>query len=366
MKKLVIILAISSIVFYSCEENPPVTTEGDTVVNLSAYWHSVPGDSTSELVPMSNAKVIFASEYGTIVKQMDENGRLYLEGLPTAVYSISVRMNYPDDKNIQLIYNQKNIQIRSGMVYTDSVIAEPVSSSGLAINEVYSVGPVNNFFFFYDQFIEIYNSSDSIKYLDGMMVMRVSGNNEEGRYGPGYDEGSDGDIEGVTYVFRFPGYPGGQNYPIQPGQFMVLAQDAVNHTSTVTTSVNLSGADWEFYNQYSATDIDNPNIPDLLNMDPTTTVDFMISLTSDVIVISSGVDTVWDDGIDISTIIDAVEYQSSSASKKTLDDRVDRGWAPSPAKYSGQSMERREAGQDTNDGTLDWEIIPKPTPGYQH
>ena len=60
-----------------------------------------------------------------------------------------------------------------------------------------------------------------------------------------------------------------------------------------------------------------------------------------------------------------MEYQSSANSLKTLDDKVDRGWVLSPSKYGGKSMQRREPGVDTNDGTLDWEIIPAPTPGYQ-
>jgi len=366
MKKIILLAVLTSFMLISCEENPPVTVEGNSLIKLVAFWHSVPGDSTSALLPMSSAKVILSSEYGTMTKSLDENGQISIAGLPSATYSISIRKAYPDDASIQLIYSIKNVAIKSGGVYTDSVVADPVSSSGIAINEVYCAGPINNIYFFYDQFIELYNASDSVKYLDGMMVMRFSGNNEDGALGPGADEGNDGDIDGAVYVFKFPGKPGETNYPFPPKTFLVLAQDAINHKTTVSTSVDLSGADWEFYNQYSSIDIDNPNVPNLLNMRSESTVDFMINLTSDVIVVSSGVDSVWDDGIDISTVIDAMEYQSSASTKKTLDERVDRGFALSPAKYSGQSMERREAGQDTNDGTLDWEIIPYPTPGYQH
>ncbi len=81
--------------------------------------------------------------------------------------------------------------------------------------------------------------------------------------------------------------------------------------------------------------------------------------------IASGVDTVWEDGIDIETILDGVEYQTSGTKRITLDERIDRGWIQSPPKYSGESMQRREKGIDTNDGTLDWKTIPTPTPGWQ-
>jgi len=364
MKRNILIISFLTLVFLSCEEQPPVTVEGNTYVEISAYWHSVPSDTTSELLPMSNATVIFSSEYGVFVKQADANGKLIVTGIPSAVYSISCRMNHPDDKTIQLVYNQRDISIFSGNRIVNSYIAKPITSSGISINEIYCGGPLNNVFFFYDQFVELYNLSDSTKYLDGMMVMRFSGNSEEGQKGAGADEDDDNDIDGAVYIYKFPGKPGEKNIPFAPNSFIVLASDAVNHKSTVSTAIDLSNANWEFYNQFSSTDIDNPKVPNLLSMRPEKTVDFLINLVSDVIIVSSGVDTAWADGIDISTVVDGIEYQSSSSTRKTLDNRVDRGYALSPPRYSGQSMQRRQPGSDTNDGTLDWEILSAPTPGY--
>ena len=73
----------------------------------------------------------------------------------------------------------------------------------------------------------------------------------------------------------------------------------------------------------------------------------------------------WEDGIDIATVLDGVEYKSSTTGKKTLDTRIDKSFALSPPKYSGKSMQRREAGGDSNDGISDWEILSAPTPGRQ-
>jgi hypothetical protein len=196
-----------------------------------------------------------------------------------------------------------------------------------------------------------------------MIVSRVSGNSA-GK-GPGADEGDDGDADGVTYIFQFPGKPGETNYPIYPSTYKVLAVTAINHKNSVAASIDLSRADWEFYNQYSTTDFDNPAVPNLVNIRADRTVDFLISLNSDVIILASGVDANWEDGIDISTVIDGIEYQSSTTSAKTLDARIDKSFALSPPKYSGQSMQRREPGGDSNDGISDWEILPAPTPGAQ-
>ncbi len=362
LKAAALVYAALLLSIAGCKENPPVLVDGDAHIEILAVWNISLDDSLPEYMPLKNAQVILSSEYGLHVKQTDTNGMLNVSGLPSSTYNISARMQHPEDPNIIIVGNIRDIEIISGITYKDTIYATPISSFGISINEIYSCGPVNSIFFFYDQYLELYNSSDSVKYLDGMIVMRVSGNND-GK-GPGADEYDDGRIWGVTYIFKFPGSPGEKNHPFYPKTFIVLASDAVNHKSVVSTSIDLSNADWEFYNQYSATDIDNPNVPNLINLRSDRTVDFLINLVSDVIVIASGVDSVWEDGIDIETIIDGVEYQSNTTSAKTLDKRVDRGFMLSPPRYSGQSMQRREPGLDTNDASLDWEIIPFATPGY--
>ncbi len=304
------------------------------------------------------------SEYGMRSEMTDENGVMHLIGIPSSVYQISARKKHHADSKILIVGNITDVEIVSGKPINDTIFAKPISSSGISINEIYSCGPENSIYFFFDQFIELYNSSNEVKYLDGMQVFRVSGTNS-GTQNPGADWDEDGDIDGVTYAFKFPGRPGDQNYPFEPNTFITLAQDAYDHTQTVSTSIDLSNADWEFVNQLNAVDFDNPNVPNLENFRLDRTVEFMISLTSDIIMVTSGVDTVWEDGIDIDTILDGLEYQGSSTKRITLDERIDRGWVQSPPKYSGQSMQRRDKGVDTNDGTLDWKPIPLPTPGYQ-
>jgi len=353
------------LLFAGCVEEPPTAADGDGTLVIAALWESpAAGQPSGTLLPLANAKVIVSSEYGMMVRQTDAEGILRMEKLPSAHYNVSVRKAHPDDASIQLVGSLLDLLVESGRARKDTVYARAISSTGICINELYTVGPPNDMFFFYDQFIELYNAGDSVRYLDGMMVMRVSGT-EFGNQGE--DWGNDGDIDGVTYPFRFPGVPGGTSYPIMPGEFVVLASDGSDHSKIVSTAPDLSRAGWEFYNQYSPEDIDNPAVPNLINMRSDRTADFLISLTGDVILVSSGRDSNWVDGIDISTVIDGVEYQSNPPplSQKTLDARIDRGYVLSPPRYSGKSMQRRERGSDSNDGTIDFEIINAPTPGWQ-
>jgi hypothetical protein len=363
MKLINILFLVLLFCFFGCRQNPPVVVDGNGSLELKTIWNSSL-DSIPNFIPLENAKVILSSQYGIQVYYAGNDGVLRLNHLPSAVYNVSIRSPHPKDPSIILVASIRNLNIGSGQIATSVDTAKPISSSGISMNEIYASGPVNNIFYFYDLYIELYNSSDSIKYVDGIQVMRVS--HTEGALGPGGDWYNDGRMQGVTYIYKFPGNAGEKNYPFYPKQFLVLAGDAVDHRKAVSTSIDLSNANWEFYNQYMAADIDNPNVPNLLNLRPDNSTKFLINLSSDVIALASGVDTVWSDGLDLGTIIDAVQYNSkASTSKKTIDDRLDRGMIQSPPRYSGMSMQRREKGMDTNDGSLDWEILPSPTPGRQ-
>lgn len=364
--KTFLVLAILGLnIFTGCDEQPPVAIDGNAHLIVIALWDTAGFGNTADFVPLQNAKAIISNEYGIAIHYIDELGRLDLKSVPSSVYGVSVRMPHPEDNNIIVTGSISNLEVISGRIVEDTIMAQPISSSGISINEIYTAGPVNSIFYLFDQYIELYNASDSIKYLDGMMVMRFSSNTDG--QGPGADEYGDGSIQGNTYAFKFPGVPGEQNYPFYPKQFMVLASDAMDHRSMVSTSINLSNADWEFYNQFSPNDVDNPNVPNLINMRSDRTSDFLLGLTADVVVLSSGVDSIWADGIKIETIIDGVEFQSNHhpQNKKTLDQRVDRSYVLSPPRYSGLSMKRREPGLDTNNSLDDF--LPDhsaPTPGY--
>jgi hypothetical protein len=363
MKFLNILSLLLLFYLYGCKQNPPVVPDGNGTMELRAVWNKST-DSIPDIVPLQNAKVILSSQYGIQIYYAGSDGILKLNHLPSAVYSISVKASHPQDNTIILVGAIRDINIGSGQISSPTITAKPVSSTGIAINEIYCTGPVNNIFYFYDLFVELYNSSDSVKYVDGMQIMRVSGTNE-GTFGPGADWYQNGKMQGVTYIYKFPGRAGEKNYPFNPKQFLVLAGDAVDHRKVLSNSIDLSNANWEFYNQYMAADIDNPNVPNLTNLRTDNGTKFLINLSSDIVALGSGVDTVWTDGIDITSIVDAVQYSSNATHLKTIDDRLDRGIALSPPRYGGKSIQRKEPGMDTNDGSLDFEILPAPTPGRQ-
>ena len=293
----------------------------------------------------------------------DSNGMVNFENLPFAEYSVDIQgeatiQSYLDSTALDtvLVTASKILSPGSNELFQDTVHAIVSGTSpGIKINELYTCGPPNKFFYFYDQFFELYNSSEDTVYLDGMVFCRM------GTW-----------LENVTYIFQFPGEPmgGTQDYPVPPDSFVVVAQDAFNHKDEIFNgekSVDLSNADFEFRNSLDYGDYDNPDVPNLENLEEGHTLDFMVGVTGDIILIADGSDVNYVDGIDPESVLDCVEYASSSTHEKDIEDIVDRGFAGvGLIKYSGQSLERISPGFDTNNSTVDFEIIESPTPGYQH
>lgn len=295
----------------------------------------------------------------------DDSGKVIFEDIPWAKYDLEIRSTawvpfidsagtvVPDSFISLTVVDTANlISPNAGGVVVDTIFTIAATSlPGIKINEIYYCGPENNQFYFYDQFIELYNSSDQTLYLDGIIVCRI------------YHMST-----WVTYIFQFPGKPVvGREYPIQPGQFVVLAQDAIDHRKIIPKSIDLSHADWEFVNSLDFGDWDNPAVPNLFNLKAGNNKDFMINLGTNVILIADGTDTDYANGIDLATVIDCVEYSSLSDHIKDIEKVLDRGWAGvGMQKYSGTSIERITPGFDTNNSTVDFVNIKPPTPGYQH
>ena len=340
-----------------CFKDQPIIKDGTLTMQIFVKHE----DMLVNNVPVT----ILTKDYNmsAIVDITDSTGMVEFDNLPYAQYTINATGNAivpsfldPEDMDTLLITGSSVIDPGDEEVFQDTIYTISAGSSpGIKINEIYSAGPPNNFFYFYDQFFELYNSSEDTLYLDGMIFCRMH------IY-----------LANVTYIFQFPGEPLGvtKEYPIAPGEFKVIAQDAVNHRDDIfngQASVDLSHADFEFKNSKDYGDSDNPNVPNLDNLEVGHTLDFMVGVTGDVVLIADGSDLDYIDGIDIESVVDCVEWSSKADHIKDIEDAVDRGFGGvGQSKYSGTSIERIAKGFDTNNSSIDFEIINAPTPGSQH
>lgn len=95
-----------------------------------------------------------------------------------------------------------------------------------------------------DQFVEIHNNSDQVQYIDGISLIEHESYAIEENYWTHLE-----DTIVARMIWTFPG--DGSQYPVQPGESVVLARDAINHQDEELGNplcpVNLENAEFEFF-----------------------------------------------------------------------------------------------------------------------
>jgi hypothetical protein len=303
----------------------------------------------------------------------DAEGHLVLKNLPAGHYNVQATRK--DDVSMVLLIGQKEEQLVNAVEKADTIYMSFMSSSPIVINEVYFAGCNASAFYFYDQFVELYNTTDETLYLDGYFVVR--GTQADGIFD--WDPLTS-DVALGYYVFAFPGTRGvTHECPIQPKQYLVIASDAINHHNYGSLCVDLDNADWEFFNALGS-DYDNPAVP---NLTPVSiyTQDFTMNIGHSSVWLTTGESYTFQEhcymsgqsmicseytAFPLSTILDGVEYSGDPPAHRYLSPRVDAATGGTGiTRYSAKSIERKVPGLDTNNSSFDFERI-TPTPGYSH
>ena len=129
------------------------------------------------------------------------------------------------------------------------------AEGGFVISEIFFTGTTTpeNKPYINDQYMVITNNSDVTLYADSIAILQSEFlTNDKQDYTP--DKMST-DFS-VNFVFMIPG--SGTTVPVAPGERLLVAINAINHTDNNSNSFDLSGADFEFYDESS-----NPNYTDV-------------------------------------------------------------------------------------------------------
>lgn len=231
-------------------ENPTLTSATATLTNVS----------TNVQYTLTNFRATGTQYSDTIT-------------VPSGVYNVAVEgeISYNfDDNNIitaTVKNSSDNVTLTAGTEVQSKTLALNTykAQEGLVITEIFFTGTLTPEGKQYsdDQYFKIGNNSDETLYLDGVAIvesdfMTVSK----------YDYTPDIMDKAMTVdaVYCFPG--SGTDYPIEPGAEVVVALNAKNHKELNSNSIDLSTADFEFYDESenpSFTDDDNPNVTNLVN-----------------------------------------------------------------------------------------------------
>jgi len=128
---------------------------------------------------------------------------------------------------------------------TVNVALSKVVRSSLIFKAIYTTGGKQGYM--KDGYFEIVNNSDEVQYLDGLILSAPAGKqqNKNAWQANGFE---DLYACGQGQVLAFPG--SGHDYPLQPGQSVLIANDGANHKDLAGAGnhcPDLSKADWEVY-----------------------------------------------------------------------------------------------------------------------
>jgi len=154
-----------------------------------------------------------------------------------------------------------NINILTGgQTFNIEVVSS--KAGALILKEIYFNGSTG--YYFKDQFYEIYNNSDDVQYADGMGIGNIIPSLASTAT---YNwEVPDGKPENYIYLASIWQVPGdGNDFPVKPGESIIIAQIAQNHTAIKPTSpVDLSGAEFETFIVNQSVNPDNPNAHNMI------------------------------------------------------------------------------------------------------
>lgn len=189
--------------------------------------------------------------------------------LAPGLYDYSGEINYTakltdgTDKAYRLRTVGNSVNVTDGATIRPSWFKASLSSEGLIISEIYATGSpkADGKSGLRDAYIRIYNNSAETLYADGLAFVESDFTNSTTTNYEILTPANDRNINfTVGAVWVIPG--NGQDVPVAPGEYITIADQAINWGEQVSGALDLTGADFEWYDDH-AMDTDNPAVPNL-------------------------------------------------------------------------------------------------------
>lgn len=287
MKKILLLLSVCSIVLLGCKKNEfqdmkPVQLNVAVGFDADLNNYNFSADQTLiKLINLDNGEIIEA--------KTNSDGMLYFPSLVPGTYDIQALLVMKAQAYSELTNIPTAEDVQFNAVLERQVLIENNTQLKLALKtgrigdwvfkQIYYAGSnTTNGAGFRDQFIEIYNNSNELMYADSLYFGQVFGVNKAmSAIDPSltyyqkdnlqYDwtksigmnnAKANSDYVYAKSLFMIPGT--GKQYPVKPGESIIIAQNALNHqapfighdgkTTTVKMpelTIDLSAADFEVY-----------------------------------------------------------------------------------------------------------------------
>lgn len=247
-KLLAMALILGAFAFTACSDDDEVKKW-----NVSVSLNLEDGLTASNL---QNLQLTATNARGKAqVITLDANGNATTT-LAQGVYTFSLSGDAVGD---EIVDNATVTGLAEASVYADAAVKIDVNlviPSTLIFKTLSHVGPYA--YYVKASWFEIVNNSDEVQYLDNVILASsLAGQSQPNAW----------QAAGITdkypmgngaAVLAFPG--NGTDYPLQPGESIIVASDACNHRDSTGNELapDLSNADWEVYLDYNSQEVDNP------------------------------------------------------------------------------------------------------------
>lgn len=381
------------------------TREGPEFVQNIQVQISLPSGFKPD-VKYANQRVVFTSSFITYEFETMPDGSLVIPEIIPDVYTINTSWEVSGLEFNEMLQEPTSIEdnarvlisstINNLPVFTQSDILLALESNvlrDLIISKIYYSGTKDNLNRNYvvDQFVEIFNNSENVVYIDGKYLALA-----ESVSPAAYLASDNPDYIYTRQIVRFPG--NGNDYPVLPGQSIVIAaRDARNHLVNAANSVDLADADFEVKDSDG---LGNPAIKALPMYSSSTALRFFNLIAGGpnaIFLFETDEDVLeWPEfyrpgmstgerfrRVPVGTVIDGVEALKNDAgtgpniSLKRLQNFIDAGFCyiNATSGYVNESVERKVSRvvdgriilKDTNNSIEDFVVIKGPTPrNYDH
>lgn len=371
----------------SCDQFDSVSDIGE-IESLSAKIGITLNLGSAPMPDNLNVRLVNFAERYELTTTMTPQGTVTVNDIIPGIYTITVSgeknedgftYNYSGNAvNVDIVSDNKQINIQLG-----------ASKSGaLVFKEVYYCGsrtPTGGSYF-RDQFYEIYNNSEVVQNVRGLAIAMINPMTATANLpvwvGP--------DADKYVYAMQIWQIPDNQDYPLEPGESVIIAQMADDHTKSnlnPTAPVNLLSAEFETLVRTTSLIQDNPAINMTMAFWPSPTPQwlttvfggaFVLFLPSEPIDPNSTTEVVSPQGstsknyrIAIENVIDALENvgNPNQVQLKRMPAVLDAGAATVNGTYLAKSVARKvketlPSGRvilyDTNNSSDDFEVMDPP------
>lgn len=226
----------------------PANLQNAVLSNASAVVTNV---QTQQVVNVTNDKF----------QKSGDNYQLQLANLEEGTYNVVVKGHL--DFTLNGIAGQKDFEVKSENVSISEksaslklAVSTFTAQGGFVISEIFFTGTstAEGGSYSGDQYIRITNNSDVTLYADSIAVL-------ESAFLTTQKEDYTPDLMSTDFsvqaCYMIPG--NGKSVPVEPGASLTLAVNAINHKAEQPNSIDMSDADFEFYDESSNANFTDPD-----------------------------------------------------------------------------------------------------------